>query len=219
MKVLFFLISSCIIFQSAAAQNKLQTNDYKQQLRINPLGVLNPFETNLSVGYDVRVKKILSVGGDVGVYLARDAFSRPLNGFFIRPALRLYSNSKPNMYSEIVVMYKHTVRKENGWLGMDCVNGVPSYEKFDQYKNVKDVFDISFRFGFRERWFHSKNWFFECYMGLGVRQKILTIKYEEKKSCITADNFNSIGQFGQSVPGSYTVLSVPLGIRFTRTIK
>ncbi len=219
MKVLFFVISSCIIVQFAAAQNKLQTNDYKQQLRINPLGLLNPLETNLSVGYDVRVKKRLSLGADVAVYLARDAFSRPLNGFFVRPALRLYSKNKLKTYAELSLMYKHTVQKENGWLGMDCVNGVPSYEKFDEYKNVKDVFDISFRFGLRERLFHSANWFFECYMGLGIRQKIRSIKYAEKNTCLTADNFETFSLFGQVTPGSYTSFSLPIGIRFTRTIK
>jgi len=219
MKVLFFVISSCIIVQCATAQNKLQTNDYKQQLRINPLGILNPFETNLSVGYDVRVRKILSVGGDVGVYLARDAFSRPLSGFFVRPALRMYSKNKLKAYTELVLMYKHTVQKEEGWLGMDCVNGVPSYEKFDQYKYVRDVFDISFRFGFRERLFHSPNWFYEGYMGLGIRQKILSIKYAQKNTCLNNNDFETFSFFEQVTPGSYTSFSVPIGIRFTRTIK
>lgn len=219
MKLLTLVFCSCIVLHAANAQKKLQPGDYKLQLRMNPLGVVDPFETNLSAGVDARIKKRLSVGGDMAVYLVRDGFSRSLNGFNVKPFLRLYAKGKWNTYSEIVLMYKHTVAKEEGWLGMDCVNGVPAYEKYDTYKNIKDVVDLSVRVGIRDHLFHSPDWFYEFYIGLGIRQKILSIGYAEPNTCVIAGNTSSSGNlFSLAVPGRYTVLSVPSGMRLTKTI-
>ena len=88
MKCLFSLFFSCILllFVNAQEQEK-NKNDYKLAIRVSPLALLDPFETNLSVGIDYKIRKRLSVGGDIAVYITREAFaeSKPLSGFYVRP--------------------------------------------------------------------------------------------------------------------------------------
>ncbi len=216
MKFLFFVVISCMVFQFTTAQETIKkSNDYKLAVRFNPLSLFDPVETNLSVGIDMKLRKKLSLGGDVAVYIARNVYaqSRPMSGFYVRPTLRWYSNNRLYMFTELVLMYKHTARKENDWLGMDCVNGVAAYEKFTQYKEVRDVFDLSFRAGMRENLFQSENWFFEFYMGIGLRQKLHSLKYNEKNTCATTAAGEFFNILNQNPSGNFTTLSIPAGMR------
>ena len=146
------------------------------------------------------------------------AESKPLSGFYVRPTLRWYSNDRLKLFTELVLMYKHTVRKENDWLGMDCVDDVPAYEKFTTYKQVRDVFDLSFRGGIRENLFQSKNWYFEFYLGIGLRQKFHSIKYNEANTCAPrVGNFFDI--FHQNPSTTITTASLPAGMRLVWVLK
>lgn len=221
MKCLFTLFFSCILllFVSAQEQEK-NKNDYRLAVRLSPLALLDPFETNLSIGIDYKVRKRLSVGGDIAVYIIREAFAenKPLSGFYVRPTLRWYSNDRLKLFTELVLMYKHTVRKENDWLGMDCVDDVPAYEKFTSYKQVRDVFDLSFRGGIRENLFQLKNWYFEFYLGIGLRQKFHSIKYNEPNTCAQrVDGFFDI--INQNPSTTITTASLPCGIRLVWVLK
>lgn len=209
----------CILFFTAAAQSA--RGDYKTQLRLQPLSLFDPLESNLRFGMDELLKPKLAVGADASVYFAADAYSKPLSGFAIAPFIRWYTSTRRNTFIETGMMYKFTQRKEEGWLGMDCVNDVPTYEKYDSYKRRKQVFDLSFRFGMRESLFKSPKWSFEMFVGLGIRYKMFSIKYAEANTCIIEDGTDVIGFWGNTTnpPDNYAFISVPMGVRFTRKLR
>ena len=221
MKKLFVTVTGCLLlFVAFAQKDTVVKNSYKQQLRLQPLALFDPFESSVRLGADVMLKPRLAVGADVSVYFAADGYTKPLAGFAIAPFARWYMNNRHSAFFEAGAMYKHTERKEEAWLGMDCVNGVPAYEKFDTYKRVKDVVDLSFRIGMRESLFGSPNWNFEMFIGLGARYKMFSIKHREANSCLQPDGIDAIGFFGNNVNSdNYAFFSVPMGIRFTRKLK
>ena len=222
MKCFFVVLISCMLLLFANAQETVKNkNDYKVALRVSPLALLDPIETNLSVGIDFKIRKRLSIGGDAAVYIAREVYaqSKPMSGFYVRPTLRWYSNERLKLFTELVLMYKHTVRKENGWLGLDCVNDVPAYEKFTEYKQVRDVFDLSIRGGIRENLFQSKNWFFEFFMGIGVRRKYHSIKYYEQNTCAPRAMGGFFDIFNQNPSSNITTPTLPTGIRLVWVLK
>ena len=221
MKISFLILAGCLYISTATAQkDTVVKNSYKQQLRLQPLALFDPFESSVRLGADVMLKPRLAVGADVSVYFAADGYTKPLAGFAIAPLVRWYMNNRHSAFFEAGAMYKHTERKEEAWLGMDCVNGVPAYEKFDTYKRVKDVVDLSFRIGMREPLFGSPNWSFEMFIGLGARYKMFSLKYREANTCLQPDGIDAIGFFGNNVnPDNYAFFSVPMGIRLTRKLR
>ena len=221
MKKLFVTVTGCfLLFVAVAQKDTVVKNSYKQQLRLQPLALFDPFESSVRLGMDVMLKPRFAVGADVSVYFAADGYTKPLAGFAIAPFVRWYMNNRHSAFFEAGAMYKHTERKEEAWLGMDCVNGVPAYEKFDTYKRVKDVVDLSFRIGMRESLFGSPNWSYEMFIGLGARYKMFSIKHREANSCLPPEGIDAIGFFGNNAnPENYAFFSVPMGIRFTRKLK
>lgn len=224
MKIPCLIVFCCLLFFATSAQKSTSDtiirNGYKQQLRFQPLSLFDLFESNARFGMDFMVRPRLAVGADLSVYFAADAYTKPLAGIAIAPMVRWYMNNRHNAYFEVGAMYKHTERTEEGWLDMDCVNGVPTYEKFDTYKRVKDVVDGSFRIGMREPLFGSPNWTFEMFIGLGVRYKMFSIKYKEPNTCLQLEGIDAIGFFGNNVnPENYAFFSVPMGFRLTRKLK
>lgn len=170
---------------------------------------------------DALLQPRLAAGADASVYFAADGYTKPLSGFAIAPFVRWYTNTRRNVFIETGMMYKFTQRKEEGWLGMDCVNDVPAYEKYDVYKRRKQVIDLSVRFGMREPLFKSSKWSFEMFIGLGVRHKMFSIKYAEANTCVLEDGSDMIGFWGSNTnpPDNYTFVSVPMGLRFTRKLR
>ncbi|MBY0479408.1 MAG: hypothetical protein K2Q24_17305 [Chitinophagaceae bacterium] len=222
MKLFFLACCISICVQEATAQDhEKKKSDYKLALRISPLGLVDPVETNFSAGVERKLSPKFSVGGDAAVYIARDVLTdrQPMSGFHLRPTVRWYSGKRLKGFTELVLMYKHTVRKQNDWLGMDCVNEVPAYEKFTTFKQIRDVFDLSFRAGVQEQLFNSEKWKFEFYMGLGLRQKFHRIKYSEKNTCAANEFADFFPVFDQSSTGSFTSISIPFGIRLVYQIK
>lgn len=217
---LFCWIGMCV-YTAGAQDQKKKAGNYQFAVRISPLGLVDPVETNFSAGVEKKLRPAFSVGGDAAIYIARDVLAerRPMSGFHLRPTVRWYSGKKMKGFTELVLMYKHTVRKENDWLGMDCVNGVPAYQKFTSYKNIRDVVDVSFRAGLQEQLFDSDKWMFEFYIGLGVRQKFHRIKYSEPNTCAVNEFNVFFPLFDPAATGSYTTVTIPLGIRLVYIIK
>ena len=189
---------------------------------MSPLTLLDPVETSFSAGVDVKVASRISVGGDAAWYFARNMANNvrePLNGFYLRPALRYYTSNRLNFFAEAVFMYKYTSRPDEGWLGMDCVNGIPSYEKFDRYRFVKNIYDFSVRWGFRTPLSSNRKLFLEYYIGVGGGVKIHNIRYNEANSCVVNDFNNGFDFTNSNQTGRFPRVSLPIGFRLAYTLK
>lgn len=222
MRFLFFLLFfSFTICTQAQYKPKPKDYNYILTVRLSPLALIDPLENNLSAGVDIKISKRFSMGGDIAWFFARNSFNRAkqLNGFYVRPAIRFYTSDRLNFFVETVLMYKYTSRNEQGWIGMDCVNEIPSYEKFDNYRFVKNVYDLSIRGGIRQPVSSSGKLFLEFYFGIGAGTKNHFIKYEEINSCISPFQINSIGIINNNLTGSFARVSVPMSVRLAYKIK
>nr|WP_294907002.1 hypothetical protein [uncultured Lacibacter sp.] len=219
-KILCVLLGSMLLLSVYAQNKSAYSMKYDKQLRFQPFALLDPFESSIKFGMDKMVRPRMAVGADAAVYLTAEGFSKWAPGFAVSPLVRWYTDEKLKGFFETVLTYKHTERKETGWLGMDCVDGVSAYEKYDTYKRRKDVLDLSFRLGYRDRLFKSDKWCIEMFAGLGLRYKMLSIKYAEPNVCLDIEEsgIDAIGYLGSTIPVNYFFVSVPAGIRFTRRL-
>lgn len=142
-------------------------------VRFNFLGLIDPLESNLSGGLEYKKTPQLSYTADLGyVYFSGIMGNvKRTNGLIFRTAVRYYSKSTPQLFGELEFHNKLVVYRKHDWLGMDAVNGVPSYEEYKYFNYSKYVGALSIKTGYQGSLSKDKRWWMELYMGFGVKYR------------------------------------------------
>ena len=142
-------------------------------LRVNPLGIIDPIETNFSLGTEYRFQKTLATSLDVAYVLQslnmRNA--KDSRGVIIRPAFRKYFDRGLNTFVEAELHYKMIESTMEDWVGRKTVNGVPAYQEFKRFHFKKKVAGFHFKLGVQESLVQNKWLWMEFYAGIGLRQR------------------------------------------------
>lgn len=205
-----FLLPSLFSFsqvkQGLFAKDKL--------IRINFTSLMDPLETNFSVGYEKRFKDEFAYSIDAGYVFFSSFYKDRLEkagGVIIRPALRYYTGENKRFYIEAELHYKMVTSKVLDWIGRDCVNNVSSYEEYTSFKIRKNVIGFNVKIGYQARLSKDNRFWLEPYFGLGAKYK-KTFLVNEPNSCFAFNNFLSRGQTVSNKRESLP--SIPFGIRF-----
>jgi hypothetical protein len=181
--------------------------EYKQSLIISPFVLLDVDQTIL-IGSEYRFKEQWAVVTDAGYTFSSYYISntKHTSGFTIRPAIRKYYGKRNELYWQAQLLYKYVTYTQNDWLGKDCVQEVPTYEQYQEFKFRKKVYGLNIMTG--EIMPLSQKLFFEIYAGFGVRFKRHLV-VNEPNSCYRTNSVNG--------PISYdaksTTLSLPISMR------
>lgn len=142
-------------------------------LRINPLGIVDPIETNFSLGTEYRFQKTVAASLDVAYVMqslnmqnAKDS-----RGVIVRPAIRKYFDPGLNTFVEAELHYKMIESTLEDWVGRKTVNGVPAYQEFKRFHFKKKVAGFHFKLGVQESLVQQKWLWLEAYAGLGLRHR------------------------------------------------
>jgi Protein of unknown function (DUF3575) len=195
---------------------KLEDLTAKDKLfRINFTSLLDPIETNISVGYEKRFTKKFSYSMDIGyIYyssLYQDKLEK-ISGIILRPAIRYYTSDKKPFYIELELHYKTATNTIKDWVGRKCVNNVSAYQEYTSFKIRKNIMGFNVKAGYQTRLTKNNRYWLEPYIGLGIkyRQEQLV---NEPNSCYLTSRFLSnrnlvpLRTIRESIP------SVPGGIR------
>jgi hypothetical protein len=156
---------------SGTAQKRTAPPDVgTTMLRFNPLGLLDIGDQNFSVGAERFLKPNFSVASDVAVIFnsTRYELARSSTGFIFRPAVRYYPRYT-GFYIEGELHFKQVNHQVRDWLGMDAVNGVPTYERFTDFTYRRNIYGFHFKAGRIMPSFLGTNLWWEVYAGLGIR--------------------------------------------------
>lgn len=142
-------------------------------VRFNFPGVVDPLETNLSGGLEYKKTEQLSYTADLGyVYFSSIMGDvKRTNGLIFRTAIRYYSKNTPQLFGELELHNKLVYYRMHDWLGINAVNGVPSYEEFKYFNYAKYVGGVNIKTGYQGRLSKDKRWWMEVYMGFGVKYR------------------------------------------------
>ncbi len=200
---------------SASAQNKKPPVVYKQAVSFSPLALADMDHTLLLTG-EYRLKPNLALLTDVGYIFASDYISsiKSTWGLNIRPALRVYHGKRNKGYLQVQGFYKMVNYTLYDWLGKDCVNGVPSYEKLQDFTYRKNVYGFHFTAGGVLPLSPSNRWLIDLYGGLGVRYKTHKLVNEEE-GCYNLGP-EALFDFHRD---DVTTLSIPMGVRITHVLR
>lgn len=153
------------------AQNKIFTPPPGTTfIRFNPLGLLDPGDMNISVGAERFIRPRLSVASDIAFIFRSSNFAqaRRSTGFVFRPAIRFYPN-RTAFFLEGELHYKQVNHQIRDWLGMDAVNGIPSYERFTDFTYRRNTYGFHLKAGRIMQSFLGTNLWWEVYAGVGAR--------------------------------------------------
>ena len=185
---------------------------YKHTLSIAPLALLD-FDNTLLLSAEHRFNRRWAINTDFGYTFATYYLTNVdhTTGFTVRPAARMYFGKRSELFWQAQVLYKQVNYTITDWLGKECVNNVPAYEQFQQFKFRKRVAGLNVMTG--EVMPLSSRLFFEISAGLGVRQKIQKVVGEEN-SCYKTNT----AEFPNLYRAKMTTISAPISLRLVYKI-
>lgn len=193
--------------------------EYLSAIHFNPFALVQ-IDFTILAGVEYRPKPGIGLVTEIGYifasgYLGNDGngAADPASGFIIRPSARFYVNDRKTFYLQPQIFYKQVTHKQSDWIGKDCVNGIPSYEAFEDYKYRRQVFGGNATAGVLVPLSRKQTSFIDFYFGLGVRYKTGKI-VQQPRSCIEED-IN--GTVFTSEDGTFP--SLPLGIKLVFAIQ
>lgn len=192
-------------------------NNAKFSLRTSPFSLADPMHPNFTIGAEYMLKNNQAVGLDYSFILNVVSGGGDYHrGFIIRPTYKFFFNTERSQFIELDFFWKKLYTPQTDWLGMNIVNGVPSYYQFMNYNIIKDVNGINVKFGKKQELFDSRI-FFEIYIGLGVRFK----RYKIEEFPDSNFNIRELGTFARQLQTNETYWSVsfPMGVRVVVPIK
>lgn len=211
-------------YRYKAPDSLQKKNDWVQQgdirLRWQPLGLINTFDMNLTVGaeYIYAAKKGVSV--DLGYIFASTygnnggtASLRPATGGILRLGHRWYVGRRSPQFLEAEAGIKWArYRSEETWVGRGVVAGVPSYEELMVYTSRKQVYNLNVKYGYRVDFSRTSPINMEVLMGVGVRYRNFQPDLPEDAAVIVPAGFINFNVFEY---GSRWMPDVPIWIRLT----
>ncbi len=215
MKYTLISFVCCFLILQSIAQKKQELFAKDKLIRVNFTSLIDPFETNFSVGYEKRFKDNFAYSIDMGYVFFNSFYQGRLEktgGVILRPAIRYYSGESKRFYVEAEMHYKNVTNKVLDWIGRECVNNVSAYEEYTTFKIRKKVIGFNLKVGYQARLSNDNRFWLEPYVGLGIKYKN-TFLVNEPNSCFAFNNFLSRGRqrvssLKESVP------NIPFGIRF-----
>ena len=209
MKKLILLLLVAATF-TATAQEQRRPVIYKKAISLSPLALADIDHTLLLTG-EYRLKPNLALVTDVGYIFASYYLSNIKStwGINFRPSIRYYYGRRNKGYLQAQGFYKMVNYTVNDWLGKDCVNGVPTYEKQQDFIYRKSVTGFHLTAGAVLPLSPTHKWLIDLYAGLGVRHKNHKL-VNEPNAC-----YNINGGLFDLNRQNNTTLSLPAGVKLT----
>lgn len=209
---LLLFLSAAIV---ASAQNKKQPVVYKKAISLSPLALADMDHTLMLTG-EYRLHNKLALLVDAGYIFASEYFSqeRKTWGYNIRPAIRMYYGKRNKGYLQAQAFHKSVTYTLHDWLGQNCVNGVPTYEKLQEFDFRKNVTGFHLTAGAVLPLTQSHKWLIDLYGGIGFRSK----KHHLVNQPDACYNLVGTALFNFQMD-DVTTASLPLGVRITYVLE
>lgn len=172
----------------------------KLYFRTNPVGLIDFFDMNFTIGGEYRLNHSWSATMDAG-YIFYSQYAgrvKRASGILLRPGIRKYAGKRKDFFLDLQLHYKEVNYRVEDWLDKNVVNGVATYEEYKKFRYHKRVFGAHFTIGGREYLSKNRRWFFEVYGGIGLHFKKegmpdeTNSRYEERNTIRVFSNSSGV---------------------------
>jgi hypothetical protein len=197
--IVLFFISNIAIAQDnkkVKKDNTLHIPKNTFSLKVHPLAAIDFLDPNLMLGVEYRISERVATVVNLG-YIYFSNYYRDktgANGFIIRPAIRYYASENKRFFLEAELHFKKLTYKMYDWLGMNCVNNVPTFNMLTNFDYIKRVMGFNAKVGRVSRLSKNSNKVsLEYFTGLGIKiKKIYLGKSVPENSCYNITDFFNI---------------------------
>ncbi|MBC8033176.1 MAG: hypothetical protein H7Y03_03460 [Chitinophagaceae bacterium] len=214
----FFPLLTLLMFSQLQAQKSVQLRPKPGDtfVRINPLGLIDLFDHNLSAGAGYRFNDRWAIAADAGwvFYSQYVPGVKQASGFILRPSIRRYLGSGNKWYLEGVFHYKQVKYQAEGWLERSLVNDVPTYQEYTKYSARRKTLGFYSNLGLIWPAFRNSSWWIELYAGLGIHYQTFDLTDEPNSRIPDAEVDAGFSLELSSLPKVHPAF--PVGIRLVR---
>lgn len=148
--------------------------------RFSPLGMIDMFDGNVTLGSEYRLNDTWAITLDAGavLYSAYLPHTKKTTGFLLRPGIRLYPTRWKDFFIDLQVHYKNVTYQVKDWLEKEVVANVASYEEYKVFKYRKQVIGGNISAGVRNYFTNNRRFYIEGYLGIGIHYKEEGIRHE-----------------------------------------
>ncbi|MDH7464034.1 DUF3575 domain-containing protein [Chitinophagaceae bacterium 26-R-25] len=177
----------CVLLCLVAAVQVFAQSKYDEKgdlsVRWNFPGMIDPFNSNLTMGAEYRFLPHWSFVADAGWIFASLSEGEKVSGYLIRPAVKYYPSLRHLFFFEAQLHYKYIQKKGATWVPHEVLNDIPTYEKYENVRIYARSYSLNLLCGTQlplrkpggAKWDRLNRWKFEYYWGVGFHY------YEETK--------------------------------------
>lgn len=178
MRLICFL---CLLLIAATGKAQLSSAKYwradvdtgKLYFRMNPAGLIDLYDQNITFGAEYRLNHDWSATMDAGYIFFSQYAGRVKNasGILLRPGIRKYADRRKDFFLDLQLHFKEVNYRVKDWLGRNVVDNVATYEEYKIFRYHKRVVGAQFTIGGKEYLSRNHRLTFEVYGGIGVHYK------------------------------------------------
>jgi hypothetical protein len=212
---ILFLLIICAI--TSTGQRHRASDGYLDSLSVrwSPLGLIDPFDGNFTLGIAYSLNTRWTVTADVSAILYSAYIPRNTNsiGYIFKPAARYYLSDTRKFFVEAALFYKHVNYNIHDWLERGIVNGVGSYEEYTRFHFRKNVVGFNIDAGLQKGLIRNNRLRMEIYAGISIR-------YKRQGLDVPNAHYDSGGFFDNSFYTQNTFTAgIPHGLRIVYVLK
>jgi hypothetical protein len=167
-------------YGQSKTRRELRADTGSLYLRCSPLGMIDLFDGNVTLGSEYRFNDTWAATLDAGaiLYSAYMGNSKKATGFLLRPGIRVYPTRWKDFFIDLQFHYKDVTYEVKDWLEKDVVANVASYEEYKVFRYKKQVIGGRLSAGVREYFTENKRFYIEGYLGVGIHYKEESVQQE-----------------------------------------
>lgn len=211
----------CLLLLAATGNAQVKSYKYwradvdtgKLYFRMNPAGLIDAFDENITIGAEYRFNHKWSATMDAG-YIFFSGYAgrvKSASGVLLRPGIRKYCGQRKDIFLDLQFHFKEVNYRVKDWLDKNVVDNVATYEEYKTFRYHKRVIGGQFMIGGKEYLSRSHRLCFEVYVGIGIRYKAEGVRDEPNS------RYNPINGMDLTTPSTETskrvVAAVPFGLR------
>ena len=196
-------------------RRELRADTGKLYLRFSPLGLIDLFDGNVTLGSEYRLNDTWAVTLDAGfiMYSAYRAHSKRTTGLLFRPGIRVYPTRWKDFFIDLQFHYKNVTYQVKDWLEKDMVANVASYEEYKDFRYKKQVIGGNISAGVRSYFTNNRRFYIEGYLGVGIHYKDEGVQNEPNS------RYDRGLQLFDDQDGKSVMPAVPAGVRIVYLFK